>query len=193
MQLDAAWLDGSLKRMPQRHTVRGFVFRAVLECVARRAGAETSSLIRDRWMRRKPNDLLSYPAHDFFRMLSAGATALDEPLGEAEALRILGHASGAGFFASPMGKLLLGIVGRGDPARLMANEPSAYATSFSFGQRSFERKGERELHLTHRDDYLPMSFNVGALHSALEAITASAAVTAEPLGEDAARYVLTWR
>lgn len=185
------WLGPVLARMPANHTVRGFVFNAVLDEVGRRAGPAAAGEISRRLFRKPPGDLFSYGAHDFFRLIDAGAIAL-RPMGEAEALEALGFAAAIGFFASPMGRMLLGIVGKGDPSRLMANEPTAYATSFTFGKRRYERSAPKEIRLHHDEDFLPVAFNVGALHGALTSISATGKVRAEGRGQDAATYFLTW-
>jgi uncharacterized protein (TIGR02265 family) len=186
-------LDAALARMPKGETVRGFVFNAGVDYVAQLKGPEVASGIQERILRRRPNDLLSYSAHDYFRLIHACSVALKDPLGLDAAVRAVGHASATGFFKSPMGRLLLRIVGRGDPARLMANEPTAYATSFSFGKRTYQRTGDRSLTLEHSADFLPIAYNLGALEGALEAVEAKAQkVVATPLATDAARYDITW-
>lgn len=192
LDLDDAALAAILERLPASTTVRGFVFNAVLGFVAEKAGAEQAEAIRAALSRRKPNDLLSYPAKDYFTLLRDASAAVAPAVGPEAALRELGKASALGFFVSPMGKLLLKIIGGGTPARLMANEPTAYATSFSFGKRKYEKTGERSLALTHREDYLPVPYNIGALEGALLAAKLEARIEADPLGQDAARYTLTW-
>lgn len=193
MPFDAAALQAVLARMPTSETVRGFVFNAMLAHVADTKGPVLASGLQERFLKKKPNDLLSYPAHDFFKLMHACAEAMAEPAGIDEGLRVMGYASATGFFRSPMGKMLLGIVGRGDPTRLMANEPTAYATSFSFGKRKYERTGERLMVLTHTEDYLPSPYNVGALQGAFDAVEAKAReVVPSALGPDAVRYTITW-
>lgn len=182
-----------VERTPERATVRGFVFNAMLDHVAAKQGADTAAAVLSQTLQRKPADLLSHPARDFFRLMHACAAALYEAKGFDTAVHDLGYAAAAGFFASPMGKMLLGIVGRGDPARLMANEPTAYATSFSFGKRTFRRIGPREMELTHAEDLLPVPFNVGALEAAMQAVGAKAlTVTPTPVSETECRYLMTW-
>lgn len=193
MGSDANGLVGLLKRTPDGATVRGFVFNAMLEHVAARKGSHVAGKLVDEVMRKRPADLLSYPATDFFKLMHSCATALNEPKGFDEALRAVGYAAADGFFSSPMGKMLLGIVGRGDPARLMANEPTAYATSFSFGKRAFKRIGPREMELTHTEDLLPVPFNVGALEAAMNSVGAKAQqVKATPVSESHCVYTITW-
>lgn len=193
MPLDSNGLVELLKRTPDGATVRGFVFNAMLEHVAAKKGSAVATAVLDQTLRKRAADLLSYPAGDFFRLLRACAEALAEPAGLDEALRALGYASADGFFSSPMGKMLLGIVGRGDPARLMANAPTAYATSFSFGKRSFRRLGPREMELTHVEDLLPVPFNVGALEAAMRSVGATAQhVKPTPVSQSECRYLIVW-
>lgn len=193
MGFDDATLKETLQRVGPKETVRGFVFNAVLTHLAQKVGADEAQAILAQLFKRKPNDLLSYPAQEYFRLLHLGAKAMEPVVGTSRAVRELGKASALGFFASPMGKLLLNIIGTSNPARLMSNAPTAYATSFSFGKRKFERTSENTLTLTHEQDPLPHDYNVGALEGALEAANLSATtIEVEPLGQDAARYTLTW-
>lgn len=193
MALAGGWLAELLKRTPDGATVRGFVFNAMLEHVAAKRGSAVATVVLEKTLRKRAADLLSYPAADFFKLLHACAEALEEPAGIDEAVRALGYASADGFFSSPMGKMLLGIVGRGDPARLMANEPTAYATSFSFGKRSFRRLGPREMELTHAEDLLPVPYNVGALEAAMNSVGAKAQhVKASPVAQGECRYIIVW-
>jgi uncharacterized protein (TIGR02265 family) len=74
----------------------------------------------------------------------------------------------------------------------MANEPTAYATSFTFGKRRYEKIAAREFALVHQEDLLPVPFNVGALEAAVESVGEKAQVTVTELGADSARYVLRW-
>jgi len=193
MAFDENALNLLLARMTTQHTVRGFVFNAMVEHVAEKKGDVIASGLQERILKKRPSDLLSYPASDFFKLLHGGAVALEDPAGQDEAVRALGFASAAGFFASPMGRLLLTIVGRGNPARLMANEPTAYATSFSFGKRKFKRVGEQSIQLTHAEDFLPVPYNLGALQGAMAAVGATAQqVLATHLVPDGATYEITW-
>jgi uncharacterized protein (TIGR02265 family) len=193
MSYDATALDELLGRLPPKETVRGFVFNAVTAHLAAKVGPEIASGMQERITRKRPVDLFNYPAADFFRLIYGGVGALLSQTESAEvAMQDLGYASAAGFFVSPTGRLLLAMVGTEDPAKLMANEPTAYATSFSFGRRAYAKNGTRELTLTHADDFLPIDFNVGALKSALDAAKAPAKVVAHPEGRDGARYVLSW-
>jgi len=193
MALDSNWLVDLLGRTPASATVRGFVFNAMLEYLAAKKGSEVAASVLERTLRKRPADLLSYPASDFFRLLHACAEALHAPEGIDEAVRQMGYASADGFFSSPMGKMLLSIVGRGDPARLIANEPTAYATSFSFGKRTFRRLGPREMVLTHTDDLLPVPYNMGALEAAMNSVGAKAQhVKPEPVSEGHCAYTIVW-
>ena len=179
-------------RIPAKDTVRGFVFNAILGHVETIQGAPVASGVLERVLRRRPNDLLSYPAPDFFKLLFACVGALEHAQGPAQAIHDLGHAAAAGFFVSPMGKVLLSIVGKGNPPRLMANEPTAYATSFSFGKRRYEKIAAREFALVHEEDLLPVPFNVGALEAAVEAVGEKVQISVTELGPESARYVLRW-
>lgn len=192
MGFDDTTLRQTLERVGPAETVRGFVFNAGLNFVAEKAGADAAGAILSRLFKRKPNDLLKYPAADYFRLLHHASEVIAPAVGAGLALHDLGKASAGGFFTSPMGKLLLKIVAGGNPARLMSNEPTAYATSFSFGKRTFARLGESALTLTHEADPLPAEYNVGALEGALEAAGLSAEIRAEPLAQDSVRYALTW-
>lgn len=192
MSFDDVALNEILARLPESESVRGFVFNAVLDYVAEKAGADAAGQILSRLFKRKPNDLLKYPAADYFRLLRHSAEAIAPAVGADRAVRELGRASALGFFHSPMGRLLLSIIGTANPARLMSNCPTAYATSFSFGKRTFARTSETSLTLTHEQDPLPADYNLGALEGALEAARLTAQVRAEPLGLDAVRYTLSW-
>ena len=192
MELNPASLNQLLARVSPKDTVRGFVSNAILGHVETIKGAPVASGLLERVLRKRPNDLLSYPAPDFFRLLLACTEAIALPGQHGAALHDLGHAAAAGFFVSPMGKVLLSIVGKGNPPRLMANEPTAYATSFSFGKRRYEKIGAREFALVHEEDLLPVPFNVGALEAAVAAVGEKAQVTVAELGPDSARYVMRW-
>ena len=115
-----------------------------------------------------------------------GGGGLDDA--DIEAAHVAHHLYGEAFQ-----HMLLGIVGRGDPARLMANAPTAYATSFSFGKRSFRRLGPREMELAHVEDLLPVPFNVGALEAAMRSVGATAQhVKPTPVSQSECRYLIVW-
>ena len=155
-------------------------------------GADVAAEIQRRLLPKRPVALLRHSAHDYFKVMFACAEALS-PADLDAGLYTVGFQCAAAFFETPMGQMLLSLVGRGDPSRLMANEPTAYKTTFSFGTRVFKRNGPREVECLHSEDCLPMSFNKGALVTAMKAIEVpTAKVTAVTVGPWSARYTISW-
>jgi uncharacterized protein (TIGR02265 family) len=185
-------LEATLAQLPKNSTTLGYIFNKTLDCVVEQRGSEVAAEIQRRLLPKRPIALLRHSAHDYFKVMYACAHALDPDDLDA-GLYTVGFECAAAFFQTPMGQMLLSLVGRGDPSRLMANEPAAYKTTFSFGTRVFKRLGPKEVECLHSEDLLPMPFNKGALMTAMKAIEVpTAKVTAVAAGPWSARYVIGW-
>ncbi len=174
-------------------TVRGFVFKVVLDLVRERVGPVAADNLQSKVFKRSPIDFFSYPVTDFLQMLYLAADLLERHFGTPEAaIRACGSAAAAGFFRSGVGKSLTNLVGRGDPKRLFANIPGAFVTAVSYGTREYHQLGDKKVRLFFKSDMMPPQFHEGLLSEALIAMAAKGTVTSKPQGPDVAEYIIEW-
>jgi uncharacterized protein (TIGR02265 family) len=139
-------------------------------------------------------DFFSYPVADFLKAIFTAAELLggSAPESRAMVLRQLGRRATADFLHSTVGKTMMALAGT-DPQRLLASFPSAYRASLSYGDRSVERLGEKQARLMARRDFLPLAYNEGVLHAAMEQSTArELVVRGRQLAPLEADYDISW-
>ncbi|HYO73961.1 MAG TPA: DUF2378 family protein [Archangium sp.] len=154
-------------------TCRGLFFNGAFEAVRSLGGEQARAKCYAAAGEKKYVDFFSYPVADFLKTLFTAVELLGGPApdGWSTVLRQLGRRATADFLHSTVGKTMVALAGT-DPQRLLASFPSAYRASLSYGDRAVERLGEKQARLMARRDFLPLEFNEGVLHAAMEQSTA---------------------
>ncbi|WNG62622.1 DUF2378 family protein [Archangium gephyra] len=175
-------------------TCRGLFFNGVFEAARALGGAEVRAKCLVVAGTKTYVDFFSYPVADFLKTIFTAAELLggSAPEGRAMVLRQLGRRATADFLHSTVGKTMMALAGT-DPQRLLASFPSAYRASLSYGDRSVERLGEKQARLMARRDFLPLAYNEGVLHAAMEQSTArELVVRGRQLAPLEADYDISW-
>ncbi|HEX5744642.1 MAG TPA: DUF2378 family protein [Archangium sp.] len=152
-------------------TCRGLFFNGVFEAARSLGGEEVRARCLMAAAGKKYVDFFSYPVADFLKTIFTAAELLGGQGGRGMVLRQLGRRATADFLHSTVGKTMMALAGT-DPQKLLASFPSAYRASLSYGDRAVERLGERQARLMARRDFLPLEYNEGVLHAAMEQSTA---------------------
>lgn len=177
------------------HTVRGFIFNALLALVSQRAGSEAMARLADEVRLKKPIDFFSYPAADFLRLLYGAVDVLTPYYGTVDdTFRACGAATVTGFFESHVGNTLSKLVGRGDPKRAFSSTSTVYKTLVSYGTHDCEPLEGRRLRIVFRGDMQPMCFHEGSLKAALMAVGGGAQSVVEGTARalDHAEFLVRW-
>ncbi|AKJ01503.1 uncharacterized protein (TIGR02265 family) [Archangium gephyra] len=173
-------------------TCRGLFFNGVFEAVRSLGGEEARVRCYGAVGEKKYVDFFSYPVADFLKTIFSAAEVLGGQGGRSMVLRQLGRRATADFLHSTVGKTMMALAGT-DPQRLLASFPSAYRASLSYGDRSVERLGEKQARLMARRDFLPLEYNEGVLHAAMEHSTArDLVVRGRQLAPLDADYDISW-
>lgn len=169
MPADRTDLAARLAQARPADTVRGMFFNNAVAVVKRRAPEAAARVVAGqptfKWI-----DIFSYPVADYLKLAWDCADALEAAHAEPDAdaaFRALGRGAVDIFFASPIGKTLLTLVG-GNPRRLIANYAMAYRSATSYGERTVVWHGERSASLAFRRDFMPASYHEGVVAAALE-------------------------
>ena len=152
-------------------TCRGLFFNGVFEAARSLGGEEVRARCLMAAGGKKYVDFFSYPVADFLKTIFTAAELLGGEGGRAMVMRQLGRRATEDFLHSTVGKTMMALAGT-DPQRLLASFPSAYRASLSYGDRAVERLGENQVRLMARRDFLPLEYNEGVLHAAMERSTA---------------------
>jgi uncharacterized protein (TIGR02265 family) len=106
---------------------------------------------------------------DYLAFAWAAADALEPVLGNTEAaFRELGAASMRNVFNSMLGRTLL-TLGGDDPRQLLAQAPSGYRATISYGERTLRWTAPNKAILSVKRDFLLPVFHAGVLAAAVEA------------------------
>ncbi|MFE8596214.1 DUF2378 family protein [Archangium violaceum] len=175
-------------------TCRGLFFNGVFEAARALGGAEVRAKCLAVAGAKTYVDFFSYPVADFLKTIFTAAELLEGSAreGQSMVLRQLGRRATADFLHSTVGKTMMALAGT-DPQRLLASFPSAYRASLSYGDRSVERLGDKQARLMARRDFLPLEYNEGVLHAAMEQSTArELVVRGRQLAPLEADYDISW-
>jgi uncharacterized protein (TIGR02265 family) len=178
---------------PEGATVRGLIFNAVFKLVNQHLGEASATELRSQISKKALVDFFSYSARDFLQVLFAAGERLSPIYGSSQAaIRACGAAVGGDFFLSGVGRTLTTIIGQGDPKKLLANAPTAYSTTVSYGQRKYNVLGDRRVSLHFKGDMQPVEFHQGTLEAALEGVGCPGKVEVRRIGLDEAEYIIEW-
>ena len=193
MPSDKSELAQRIALTRSEHTVRGFIFNALLALVSQRAGSEAMARLADEVRLKKPIDFFSYPAADFLRLLYAAVDVLEPQYPDIQdVFRACGASTVTGFFKSYVGNTLMKLIGGGEPKRALSTVHTVYSTLVSYGTREFRDLGDKRALITFRDDMQPVYFHEGALTEVLVVLCGNGRATGTALALNHAEYLLEW-
>lgn len=174
-------------------TTRGLFFNAALEQV--RTGADDEAERRCRLMLGQSRffDFFNYCVFDMLRLTFSAAQYLSEHQGGFEAaLRRLGQRGMRAFLASMAGRTFLSFCGE-DARRTMTSLPVLFHTVVSYGERTVEWLGPRQCRLVMKRDFMPPSYQEGALLTVMEQLHLQGGqVHSRPTGPLESEYTIAW-
>jgi uncharacterized protein (TIGR02265 family) len=191
MPADRADLAARLAAATTGDTVRGLIFEGVFDLL-RQHGGDPDALACDPTGRGKRADFLSYPVADYLRLAWAAADRLEPALGGVDAAFYqMGYRATANVLGSTLGATLL-TFGR-SPRTLLAQSPSAYKATVSYGQRILTWIGPHHARLEFVRDFLVVPFHCGVFQAVLDATGAKGGrVEGRVTGFMQAVYEIAW-
>jgi uncharacterized protein (TIGR02265 family) len=147
----------------------GIYFDAAVEHVRRELGAgEAEALLKSGLVPRRLVPLLKYPVADILKLLAAsGERLVRAGHAEQEALEGVGRGIAKAYLDTPPGKILI-LANAGNANRVLTNVPAAYKTTFTFGERHYNRLSERTGEMTFQGDLLGSTMSRGIFISGLK-------------------------
>lgn len=169
-------------------TTSGIFFQSILDCVkARRGQPQVEALLEEMGTRRWLG-LMRYPVRDYLLLLEKGLLLIG---GEAEFndnLIQLGVDASRVFRESPVGQLFER-TNAGAVHRVMAGVRLAYATTSSYGERSYVRLKDQEGLLRVKGDWVGPAGALGAILGGVPLLAGSTlSASVEAIEDDGASY-----
>lgn len=192
MPVDQRDLQARIAAATPQDTVRGLIFNALFDAVEEHAG-KAAALACDPAGKGRRTDFLSFPVADFLRAVGPAADLLEPRLGSIDrAFHEFGYRAVANVFGSALGATIVVLAGK-NPRSLLAQAPTAYRGTVSYGERRLEWLGERHARLTFSRDFLVPAYHCGVFAAAMESIGAKAPrVTGAQVSFLEAAYEVSW-
>jgi uncharacterized protein (TIGR02265 family) len=192
MPVDQRDLQARIAATTPQDTVRGLIFNALFDAVEEHAG-KAAALDCDPTGKGRRTDFFNFPVADFLRAIGPAVDLLEPKLGSTErAFFEFGYRAVANVFGSALGATIL-VLAQKDPRSLLAQAPTAYRGTVSYGERRIEWTGERRARLTFSHDFLVPAYHCGVLTAAMEAVEAKAPrVTGSQVALLEAVYEVSW-
>lgn len=166
--IPAPGLEHLLSLVTPADTARGMFFNGLFDATRALGGEEARTKCLAAAGDRKFVDFRSYPVADLLKAIYTAADTLGPKLGGREAvLHRLGRRATEDFLHSTVGKTMVALAGN-DPHRLLSAFPNACRAALSYGERSVERVGDKQVRLLARRDFLPMNYVEGTLTAVVE-------------------------
>ncbi|OJT24182.1 hypothetical protein BO221_13435 [Archangium sp. Cb G35] len=166
--IPAPGLEHLLSLATPADTARGMFFNGLFDATRALGGEEARAKCLAAAGDRKFVDFRSYPVADLLKAIYTAADTLGPKLGGREAvLHRLGRRATEDFLHSTVGKTMVALAGN-DPHRLLSAFPNACRAALSYGERSVERIGDKQVRLLARRDFLPMNYVEGTLTAVVE-------------------------
>ncbi|KFA90454.1 DUF2378 family protein [Archangium violaceum] len=166
--IPAPGLEHLLSLATPADTARGMFFNGLFDATRALGGEEARTKCLAAAGDRKFVDFRSYPVADLLKAIYTAADTLGPKLGGREAvLHRLGRRATEDFLHSTVGKTMVALAGN-DPHRLLSAFPNACRAALSYGERSVERIGDKQVRLLARRDFLPMNYVEGTLTAVVE-------------------------
>jgi uncharacterized protein (TIGR02265 family) len=182
MELDAPELAERLHLAAAKDTVRGVMFNAVMQPVARRYGAADLRALHERLAPADWSALRMYPVADFLKLLfEVVEVGVRRGEARADALRWAGAGCSEVFLASPVGKALLALFARLGTMAFFRQVGPAYRLMATYGTREFELLGPNEGVVHFRNELCPPLFHEGVFLAGLQAVKLRGSIEARML------------
>jgi len=192
MPADLPDLQARIAATTPQDTVRGLIFNALFDTVEQHAGKAAAKAC-DPTGKGHRTDFFSFPVADFLRLLGPAIDLVEPAVGSSDrAFFEFGYRALANVFGSTLGATIM-VMARKDPRALLAQAPTAYRGTVSYGERRIEWVGARQARLTFSRDFLVPPYHCGVLTAALEAIEArNPKVSGAQVSLLEATYAVSW-
>ena len=175
-------------------TTSGIFFQSIVDCVRARRGAPQVEELLQGLKSRRWLGPLRYPVTDYLQLLEKGLLLIGTEAEFNDNLIQLGVDASRVFRESPVGQLFVR-TNAGAVHRVMAGVRLAYATTSSYGERSYERLKDKEGLLSVKGDWVGPAGALGAILGGVPVIAESTLnATVESVADDGASYNIrvTW-
>ncbi len=192
MPVDHRDLQARIAASTPQETVRGLIFNALFDTVAEHGGPGAAAAL-DPTGKAHRTEFFSYPVADFLRLVGPAVDLIEPKVGSVErAFFECGYRAVANVFASALGATIL-LMARKDPRALLAQAPTAYRGTVSYGERRLEWLGPRQARFTFTHDFMVPAYHRGVLTAALDSVGArKPRVEGTPVSLLEAVYLVSW-
>lgn len=161
-----------IERCSQKDTVLGMFFDSPVGWLRAERGQAVADQARAAALGRKTTtSFFRYPVADLLRLADQAAQVSGLEYGEA--IQAFGRQAVLAFYESPIGKTMSTLAGN-NVHRLLSSAISGYKAVTSYGERTYERTGERSARLTFRNELLGPAWPAG---NVIQALTSMCEVT----------------
>jgi uncharacterized protein (TIGR02265 family) len=192
MPVDQRDLQARIAATSPQDTVRGLIFNALFEAVEEHAG-KAAALACDETGKGHRTEFFSYPVAGFLATIGRAVEVLEPKLGSADRVFFeCGYRALANVFASTLGATIL-VLARKDARSLLAQAPTAYRGTVSYGERKLQWLGPTQAHFTFQHDFLLPPYHCGVFTAGLDAVGAKGVrVSGKQLSLLEATYDVGW-
>ena len=170
MPADLADLRARLSAATPNDTVRGLIFNGTFSVIRARLGVDGARRC-DPAGQGQRTAFKSYPVSEYLELVFGAVERLEEHFGDPDAVfYAFGHGALVSVFSSSVLGTTLKMLAGGRPAQLLANGPTGYLATVSYGTRTVEVVGERHVRLVFRRDFLVPTFHCGVLSAGVESV-----------------------
>jgi uncharacterized protein (TIGR02265 family) len=164
----AETLQLRIRAATDKDMLLGIFFDASLSTLERLLGApEVESVRAEVFGKRRLVSFFRYPAADILQLVEQGVKRSKPGSRSYHQIAMeLGRSAAGTFVDSQSGKMMSFLAGD-NPHRLLASAPAAYKAVTTFGERSYERVGEKAARMHFRADLLGPSWQQGVVEQAL--------------------------
>ncbi|MGQ0507308.1 MAG: TIGR02265 family protein [Myxococcaceae bacterium] len=149
-----------------RDLILGMFFESTLARISQLKGADEAAELRKQLgTRGSYTSFFRYPAKDILRLLEVGGQKVGMEF--SAAIEDFGRQAVKNFFESPIGKTML-LIGGDSPARLISSSPAGYRACTSYGERTYQKTGERSASLRFTGEFLGPAWPSGNIKQAIE-------------------------
>ncbi|MGQ0508566.1 MAG: TIGR02265 family protein [Myxococcaceae bacterium] len=157
-----------IQRCTDRDVILGMFFETTLARYAElKSGAEVAALRKELSGKDSYTSFFRYPARDLLRLLEMTTHRLGSKF--ADYIEDFGRSAVKNFLDSPIGKTML-LVGGDSPNRLVASAPAGFRACTSYGERSYQKTGDRSGTLRFTGELLGPAWPTGNVKQAIEMV-----------------------
>jgi uncharacterized protein (TIGR02265 family) len=147
--------------------ILGMFFESSLDRFSLLKNPEDAQAVRASLGMKKTTGFFRYPVSDLLKLLDTICKRLPNDYGAT--IEDMGRAAVRSFFESPIGKTML-FIGGDSPFRLLSSAPAGYKACASFGERSYEKTGERSAVMSFRGELLGPAWPAGNISEAIQTV-----------------------